>query len=96
MCQEATNPPKSITEVATNFGRVPVRMRQWTNNVVHYNSGSGAYAIGSDVVFFGNSATTAVMVHEATHCVDGGVRPSTLTRRYMLTCALGWLLQHAV
>ena len=48
-------------------------MRQWVNNVVHYKSGGGAYAIGNDVVFFGGSMSTAVMIHEATHCVDGSV-----------------------
>ncbi|KAH8884136.1 hypothetical protein GQ53DRAFT_811071 [Thozetella sp. PMI_491] len=71
ICQE-NGAPLSINDLAQNFARLPVRMRQWVNNVVHYNSGGGAYAYGSDVAFFGGSTGTAVMIHEATHTVDFG------------------------
>ncbi|KAH8889465.1 hypothetical protein GQ53DRAFT_869876 [Thozetella sp. PMI_491] len=71
ICQE-NGSPTSIDTLATNFARVPVRMRQWVNNVVNYNSGGGAYAYGSDIAFYGADTTTGTMIHECTHTVDFG------------------------
>ncbi|KAH8888964.1 hypothetical protein GQ53DRAFT_825734 [Thozetella sp. PMI_491] len=70
LCQQ-NGAAEAVIAVAANFARLPVRMRQWVNDVVHYAGGSGAYAIGNHIVLNGPSASTAVMIHEATHCVDG-------------------------
>jgi hypothetical protein len=61
--------------VANTFARIPVGMRQWVGDVVHFKGGSGRSALQSSILYVsGNSAfNVPVLIHEASHCVDGGV-----------------------
>ncbi|KAH6697169.1 hypothetical protein F5X68DRAFT_272189 [Plectosphaerella plurivora] len=64
----------NLDQLAQTFARLPVGMRQWVGDVVHFKGGSGGSAWQSSILHVsGNSAySVPVLIHEASHCVDGG------------------------
>ena len=72
ICQENGASP-SIESVFWAYARVPVRMRQWTNNIIHYKDGNDAYMRAYNVVVKGAAASTGTLIHEVMHSVDRGV-----------------------
>lgn len=72
ICQEAGS-PNDINLVAATWAKVPVRMRQWVNELVILKNTGSAYALAYNIVFKGTDNSLGLMIHESTHCVDFGV-----------------------
>ncbi|KAL0932265.1 uncharacterized protein CTRU02_213218 [Colletotrichum truncatum] len=72
ICREDGAEP-SIDKLVDTLARVPVGMRQFVGDVVHFKGGNGASAWQSSILHVnGDSAgSVAVLIHEASHCVDG-------------------------
>lgn len=63
---------QTIDQAVENFGKVPVRMRQWVKDVtIVDDKATNAYALGNRIVMKG-APNVATYIHEVTHCVDGG------------------------
>lgn len=70
-CQERGSP--SINTIVDDFCRVPVRMRQWTKNIIHfknYRDGDKPYYYVGFIGLFGDAFSTALFFHEISHAVD--------------------------
>ncbi|KAH6695322.1 hypothetical protein F5X68DRAFT_227303 [Plectosphaerella plurivora] len=73
VCQEEGAEP-SIEKLVDTLARVPIGMRQYIGDIVHFSGGGGgsAWKIPCIVHVSGNSAqSVGVWLHEASHCVDG-------------------------
>ncbi|KAK3994462.1 hypothetical protein QBC44DRAFT_236125 [Cladorrhinum sp. PSN332] len=66
------NSPLSIDQVATNFGRVPVKARQWIRYVSSYPAPQcSAWNSGNNMVYLGNCVNRqSVTFHEVAHTLD--------------------------
>lgn len=75
VCREDGASP-SLEGLLDKFSRVPIGMRQFVGDVVHFSGGGGASAWQNSIVHMsGNTANSVgVWLHEASHCVDGAVR----------------------
>lgn len=73
-CREDGAQP-SLDALVNTVARVPVGMRQFVGDIVHFAGGGGATAWQSSIVHVsGNTANSVgVFIHEASHCVDGAV-----------------------
>lgn len=75
VCREEGAEP-SVEQLADVFSRIPIGMRQFVGDVVHFKGGSGASAWQSSILHVsgGSALSVPVWLHEASHCVDGAVR----------------------
>ncbi|KAK9772014.1 hypothetical protein AB5N19_07016 [Seiridium cardinale] len=66
-----TGSSQSIEDLAAAFGQAPVRMRQWTSEVVLEASGGGANA-WKQIITMKQPGTPQVFIHEISHTADSG------------------------
>ncbi|KAI4594611.1 hypothetical protein KJ359_007699 [Pestalotiopsis sp. 9143b] len=61
---------QSIEDLAVAFGQTPVRLRQYTSDVIMQNDGNGAAASNQNIILY-VPATVQLLLHEMTHNADG-------------------------
>ncbi|KAF3012796.1 hypothetical protein E8E14_006609 [Neopestalotiopsis sp. 37M] len=61
---------QSIDDLAFAFGQAPVRLRQFTSEVVMQAQGNGANAQNQIITLY-LPATVQLFIHEMSHCADG-------------------------
>ncbi|KAK3328169.1 conidiation-specific protein (con-13) [Cercophora scortea] len=78
------NSPMSIDTIARQYGKLPVKARQWNRYVTSYNgSECSAYSVTTDLSFFGNcQGKQSVFFHELTHNLDRWVAGADLDASY--------------
>lgn len=75
ICRENGAEP-SVEKLADTLARVPVGIRQFIGDVVHFAGGGGGTAWQSSIVHVSGASANhvGVFLHEGSHCVEGAVR----------------------
>ena len=53
-----------------NFGRMPVRMRDYVRHIIALPGQKSAGSNGDNIAFFGTSNVISIFIHETAHSLD--------------------------